>query len=76
MGFAVTNRPGLVGSLLVGLVTVKTLALVYNKPFAAVHHLEGHIFSSFLKDSRYSPPADFAPPLVALTVSGGAHESL
>lgn len=75
VGFAVTNRPGLVGSLLVGLVTVKTLSLVHQKPFVAVHHLEGHIFSPFLRDGDYAPPADFTTPFVALTVSGG-HTSL
>jgi N6-L-threonylcarbamoyladenine synthase len=75
LGFAVTSRPGLVGSLLVGLVSVKTLALVHQLPFVAVHHLEGHIFSSLLWDKSYKPPEGFGPPFVALTVSGG-HTSL
>src|SRR6218665_2123288 len=42
---SVTNRPGLIGSLLVGLVTAKTLSLAWNKPFVGVNHLEGHILA-------------------------------
>ena len=41
-GLVVTNRPGLVGSLLVGLVTAKSLALAWNKPVLGVNHLEAH----------------------------------
>lgn len=74
-GFAVTNRPGLVGSLIVGLMTVKALAQAYHKPFIGVNHLEGHLLAPFLKDSVYAPPADFSYPYVALAVSGG-HSSL
>ncbi|MDX2272589.1 MAG: tRNA (adenosine(37)-N6)-threonylcarbamoyltransferase complex transferase subunit TsaD [Cyanobacteriota bacterium] len=66
---AVTVAPGLVGSLLVGLMTAKTLALVHNKPFLGIHHLEGHIFSGFLADPH------LAPPCLCLLVSGG-HTSL
>ncbi|MCB0414504.1 MAG: tRNA (adenosine(37)-N6)-threonylcarbamoyltransferase complex transferase subunit TsaD [Bdellovibrionales bacterium] len=70
-GLVVTNRPGLVGSLLVGVITVKTLALALNKPFVAVNHLEGHLLAPFLKDEDFAPPKDFAYPFVALAVSGG-----
>src|SRR4030067_1843722 len=42
-GIAVTSRPGLIGSLLVGIVTAKTLALVHNKPFIGINHLEAHL---------------------------------
>ena len=74
-GFAVTSKPGLVGSLLVGLVAVKSMALATGKPFIGVNHLEGHLLAPFLKDDSYAPPADFEPPYVALAISGG-HTSL
>lgn len=74
-GFAVTSRPGLVGSLLVGLVAAKSLALATDLPFIGVNHLEGHLLAPFLKDDDYSPPKDFAYPYIALAISGG-HTSL
>lgn len=70
-GIAVTNRPGLIGSLLVGLVTAKTLALAYDKPFIGVHHIEGHIVSAFLSDQPVSAPRLWKDPFLALVVSGG-----
>ncbi|MEQ1876584.1 MAG: tRNA (adenosine(37)-N6)-threonylcarbamoyltransferase complex transferase subunit TsaD [Bdellovibrionia bacterium] len=74
-GLAVTNRPGLVGSLLVGLVTVKSLALAKGLPFVGVNHLEGHLLAPFLRDPQYQPPTDFTYPFAALAVSGG-HTSI
>lgn len=74
-GFAVTSRPGLVGSLIVGVMTIKALVQGMNKPFIGVNHLEGHLLAPFLKDQDYAPPADFNYPYVALAVSGG-HTSL
>ena len=53
---AVTNRPGLVGSLIVGLVTIKTLSLLLKKPYVAVNHIEGHILSPFLWDRETKTP--------------------
>lgn len=73
-GIAVTNRPGLVGSLLVGLMTAKTLALVNNIPFVGINHLEGHLLAGFLKDEKFSAK-DFSFPFLGLVVSGG-HTSL
>ncbi|MCB0377105.1 MAG: tRNA (adenosine(37)-N6)-threonylcarbamoyltransferase complex transferase subunit TsaD [Bdellovibrionales bacterium] len=70
-GIAVTNRPGLVGSLIVGLVTAKTLALAYEIPFIGVHHIEGHIMAPFLRDDEYKGPDFFKDPFLALVVSGG-----
>lgn len=70
-GIAVTNRPGLVGSLMVGVVTAKTLALAKGIPFIGVNHLEGHLVAPFLVDKTYAPPKGFKPPYVALAVSGG-----
>ena len=72
---AATSEPGLIGSLLVGLVTAKTLALAKNKSFIGVNHLEGHLMAAFLNDSQYTVPEDFSFPYIALTVSGG-HTSL
>jgi N6-L-threonylcarbamoyladenine synthase len=66
---AVTQGPGLVGSLLVGVSFAKALALSLKRPLVAVHHLAGHIESLFLQH------ADIALPLAALVVSGG-HTSL
>jgi N6-L-threonylcarbamoyladenine synthase len=74
-GLAVTNRPGLVGSLLVGVVTMKALSLVKNLPLVGINHLEGHLLAPFLKDTQYEPPKEFAFPFSALAVSGG-HTSL
>jgi N6-L-threonylcarbamoyladenine synthase len=74
-GFAVTSKPGLVGSLLVGLVAAKSLALATGKPFIGVNHLEGHLLAPFLKDDSYAPPIDFVYPYIALAISGG-HTSL
>lgn len=72
---AVTNRPGLIGSLIVGLMTVKALAQSLKKPFIGVNHLEGHLLAPFLKDDSYAPPVEFNYPYVALAVSGG-HSSI
>lgn len=70
-GLVVTNRPGLLGSLLVGVVTTKALAFAKKLPFIGVNHLEGHIFAPLLKDQDYRPPNDFNFPFISLAVSGG-----
>jgi N6-L-threonylcarbamoyladenine synthase len=62
---AVTQGPGLVGSLLVGIGVAKGLAYATGKPLVAVNHLEGHIVAAFLEES----PPSF--PVIALVVSGG-----
>ncbi|MCL5411264.1 MAG: tRNA (adenosine(37)-N6)-threonylcarbamoyltransferase complex transferase subunit TsaD [Patescibacteria group bacterium] len=62
---AVTSGPGLIGSLLIGVETAKTLAYVWNKPLIPVNHLKAHIYANWLgKDSPTFPN-------VALLVSGG-----
>ncbi|MDX1631331.1 MAG: tRNA (adenosine(37)-N6)-threonylcarbamoyltransferase complex transferase subunit TsaD [Thermoanaerobaculia bacterium] len=67
---AATRGPGLVGSLLVGLSLGKALAYALQRPFYAVHHLAGHLFSPFL--SVDGDPADPRPSeFVGLVVSGG-----
>ena len=68
-GIAVTVAPGLVGALMVGMTAAKTLAIVHDKPFIGIHHLEGHIYASYLAES------DLKPPFLSLLVSGG-HTSL
>ncbi|MGZ3721521.1 MAG: tRNA (adenosine(37)-N6)-threonylcarbamoyltransferase complex transferase subunit TsaD [Bdellovibrionales bacterium] len=70
-GIAVTSRPGLIGSLLVGMVTAKTLSLVHGVPFVAVNHIEGHLLAALLKDAAYGPPQGFDFPYLGLAVSGG-----
>lgn len=64
---AVTYAPGLLGSLLVGVEFAKTLALVYDKPLIATHHIAGHIYANQLVKKM-----EF--PLLALVVSGGHTE--
>lgn len=74
-GLVVTNRPGLVGSLIVGIVTAKTLAQIKGKAVLGVNHLEGHLLAPFLRDENYQPSFSWEEPFVALAVSGG-HTSL
>lgn len=62
---AVTQGPGLVGSLIVGTETARTLSLLKNKPLIAVNHLDGHIYANWISKN----PPQF--PLVSLLVSGG-----
>jgi N6-L-threonylcarbamoyladenine synthase len=74
-GIAVTNRPGLIGSLIVGLVTAKSLAQARGLALIGVNHLEGHILAPFLRDDSYKPAFEWTEPFLALAVSGG-HTSL
>lgn len=62
--FAATLGPGLVGALLVGANTAKTLSLMTGKPFRGVNHLEAHVASNYLE-------SDLKPPFICLLVSGG-----
>ena len=64
---ALTQGPGLVGSLHVGVQGAKTLAWYYNKPLVPVHHIIGHIYAN-----RFVDELQF--PLIALVVSGGHTE--
>jgi N6-L-threonylcarbamoyladenine synthase len=67
---AVTEGPGLAGSLLVGINFAKTLAYVHGKPLVPVNHLEGHLYAAWLADDTRDV-AEPIFPLVALIVSGG-----
>ena len=62
---AATVGPGLIGALLMGVAAAKSLALVWNKPFIGVNHMEAHLYAGLLDD----PTLEF--PLVVLLVSGG-----
>ncbi len=62
---AVTNAPGLVGALLVGVSYAKALAFASGKDVIGVHHMEGHLFATALEHP------DAVPPFTALLVSGG-----
>ena len=83
---AVTHAPGLLGSLLVGTLAARTLAILHNKPLYAVHHLKSHVYANWLgsmnnvqASSRgvslapVEPGLNHCPsfPLLALVVSGG-----
>ncbi|HEY0557196.1 MAG TPA: tRNA (adenosine(37)-N6)-threonylcarbamoyltransferase complex transferase subunit TsaD [Thermoanaerobaculia bacterium] len=69
---AATRGPGLVGALLVGLSIGKAIAFAGGRPFHAVHHLEGHLYSPFLR-APGDPEAPGLPPdrFVGLILSGG-----
>lgn len=62
---AVTYAPGLIGSLLVGSLAARTLALLKNKPLYPIHHVEAHVYANFLNENV----PEF--PMLALIVSGG-----
>lgn len=64
-GIAVTQSPGLIGALLVGVQFAKSLALSLNKPLIAVHHMQAHVMANLIED----PKPSF--PFLCLTVSGG-----
>ncbi|HCC42304.1 tRNA (adenosine(37)-N6)-threonylcarbamoyltransferase complex transferase subunit TsaD [candidate division WWE3 bacterium RIFOXYC2_FULL_42_13] len=63
---AVTVGPGLIGSLVVGVTTAKTLSMAWGKPLIPVNHLVGHIYANFIGD-----PSGITFPAVCLLVSGG-----
>src|SRR5690606_6290549 len=69
-GIAVTNGPGLAGSLLVGVNVAKGLAMSWQIPLIPVNHLEAHVYASWLEQPD---PSAIVPefPSVALLVSGG-----
>lgn len=62
---AVTHAPGLLGSLLIGTLTARTLAILHDKPLYAVHHLKSHVYANWLSGDK---PIF---PILALVVSGG-----
>ncbi len=74
---AVTYAPGLIGSLLVGVLAARTLAILKNKPLYAIYHVEGHVYANFiarqaenLQPQLELPSAQPVFPMLALIVSG------
>lgn len=61
----VTHGPGLVGALLIGLATAKSIAYVLKKPLVGVHHIQGHVCANFIEHK------ELTPPFIALIASGG-----
>lgn len=74
-GIAVTYGAGLGGSLLIGVLTARTLAIAKHKPLYAINHVEGHVYANFLTETSlpgYSLPSKQPEfPMLALIVSGG-----
>ena len=68
---AVTQGPGLVGSLLVGVQVAKALAWSLDKPLVGVNHLDGHLFAIYLQRPDKDPQPTPSMPFVGLLVSGG-----
>ena len=70
---AVTHAPGLLGSLLVGTLTARTLAILHEKPLYAVHHLKSHVYANWLDSAKevFSSALEPVFPLLALVISGG-----
>ena len=62
---AVTNRPGLIGALLVGVAAAKSLAYCHNLPLLGINHIEGHIYANYMVHDKLTFPH------ICLTVSGG-----
>lgn len=73
---AVTQGPGLAVALEVGIKKAKEIARKYHKKIIAVNHLEGHIYSPFVQNSKGNPKIDFKFPYLVLVVSGGHTELL
>lgn len=72
---AVAYAPGLIGSLLVGVLAARTLAEIHNKPLYPVHHVEGHIYANFITEQATTsnpalPSKQPTFPMLALAVSG------
>ena len=72
---AVTYGAGLGGSLLIGVLTARTLAIIKQKPLYGINHVEGHVYANFLTSTSLSgyklPTKQPEFPLLALIVSGG-----
>ena len=74
---AVTYAPGLIGSLLIGTLAARILAIIHNKPLYKIHHVEAHVYANFITKQDTSSPTLALPqtkptfPLLALIVSGG-----
>ncbi|MBR0467463.1 tRNA (adenosine(37)-N6)-threonylcarbamoyltransferase complex transferase subunit TsaD [Candidatus Saccharibacteria bacterium] len=65
---AVTHAPGLLGSLLIGTLTARTLAILHDKPLYAVHHLKSHVYANWLSSTKETKPV-----FSSETAGSGAH---
>jgi N6-L-threonylcarbamoyladenine synthase len=75
-GIAVTQGAGLLGSLLIGVLAARTLAIIHNKPLYACNHVEGHIYANFLVEAPSLPQLQLPAhqpefPMLGVIVSGG-----
>lgn len=74
-GIAVTYAPGLLGSLLIGTLAARTLAILKEKPLYPIHHVEAHVYANFITEASDStltlPSSQPTFPMLALIVSGG-----
>ena len=72
---AITYAPGLIGSLLVGSLAARTLAIIHNKPLYPIHHVEAHVYANFVTSQASGdlilPSKQPEFPMLALIVSGG-----
>lgn len=69
---AVTYGPGLIGSLLIGTLTARSLSIVKQKPLYPIHHVTAHVYAGFLNDKdEKSDDVSFQFPILSLIVSGG-----
>lgn len=73
---AVTYGPGLIGSLLVGVETAKTLSFTFNKPLIPVNHLLAHIYANFIISNKPSTLSPNPFPFIGLIASGGHSDLL
>lgn len=72
--FAASKGPGLAIALEVGLKYFRDLAKTYKKPFIAINHMEGHIYSTLAKNSKGKPEVEYSFPVLVLLISGGHTE--
>ncbi|NUN16698.1 MAG: tRNA (adenosine(37)-N6)-threonylcarbamoyltransferase complex transferase subunit TsaD [Myxococcales bacterium] len=68
---AVTQGPGLIGALLVGIQTAKSLAYAFKLPLIAVDHVEAHVTAAMLSNPKHPEMPTATPPYVAMVASGG-----
>jgi len=70
---SVTNGPGLIPALLIGVNAAKTLSYIWKKPLLGIHHIEGHIYANFMVKFPVSniSHSDASWPILCLVVSGG-----
>ena len=73
---AVTYAPGLIGSLLIGTLAARTLAIIHNKPLFKIHHVAAHVYANFINKQADNLPLTLPKqqpsfPMLSLIVSGG-----